>query len=252
MTELMEGAAPWSAEGGPLGALCIHGSAGNPTSMRPVAEAFAAAGFAVELPRLPGHGTTVDDMITTGWADWTGAAEEAYQRLAARCEQVVVTGLSMGGSLTIWLATRHPEIAGIVCINAATRPQPDEVLDMVRGMVAEGEDRIPNIGADIADPDVTDSAYEAVPLVPLLSLMDGLAALQGDLGRITCPVLIMTSPNDHVVEPASSDHLADAVAGPVERIALERSYHVATLDHDGALVCQEAVAFAQKVMAGGH
>jgi carboxylesterase len=252
MTALMEGAEPWSVDGGPVGALCLHGFTGNPTSMRPVAKAFAAAGFAVELPRLPGHGTTIEDMITTGWADWTAAAEDAYQRLAARCQQVVVAGLSMGGSLTIWLATRHPEIAGIVCINAATQPQADEILDMVRGMVAEGEDRIAGIGSDIADPDAVESAYEAAPLVPLLSLMDGLAALQPDLGAIACPVLIMTSPNDHVVEPANSDHLAAAVAGPVERVTLERSYHVATLDYDGQLVCREAVAFAQKVTAAAH
>ena len=251
-TELMPGAEPWSVAGGPAGALCLHGFAGNPTSMRPVAEAFAAAGFAVELPRLPGHGTTVEDMITTGWEDWTGEAEAAYQRLAARCDQVVVAGVSMGGSLTIWLAAHHPEIAGIVCINAVTRPQPDEVLDMVRGMVAEGEDRIASVGADIADPDVTESAYESTPLVPLLSLMDGLAALQPELATITCPVLIMTSANDHVVEPASSDYLATAVTGPIERIALGRSFHVATLDYDGDLVGQEAVAFAQKVTAAGQ
>jgi hypothetical protein len=91
-TELMPGAEPWSVAGGSAGALYLHGFAGNPTSMRPVAEAFAAAGFAVELPRLPGHGTTVEDMITTGWEDWTGEAEAAYQRLAARCDQVVVAG----------------------------------------------------------------------------------------------------------------------------------------------------------------
>ena len=252
MTELMDGATPWSVDGGPVGALCLHGFTGNPTSVRPVAEAFAAAGFAVELPRLPGHGTTVEDMITTTWADWTAGAEDAYQRLAARCEAVVVAGLSMGGSLTIWLATRHPEIAGIICINPATQPQPDEIGDMVRGMVADGEDRIAAIGSDIADPDAVESAYAATPLVPLLSLMDGLAALQGDLAAITCPVLIMTSQNDHVVEPASSDHLAAAVAGPVERVSLERSYHVATLDYDGALVCERAVAFAQKVTAAAR
>src|SRR6476620_5627304 len=125
MPDILPGAEAWSTDGaGPTspGALCIHGFTGNPTSMRPVAKAFAAASFAVELPRLPGHGTTIEDMITTGWTEWTAAAEDAYQRLAARCEQVVVAGLSMGGSLTIWLATRHPEIAGIVCINAATQP----------------------------------------------------------------------------------------------------------------------------------
>ena len=91
--------------------------------MRPVAEAFAAAGFAVELPRLPGHGTTVEDMLTTSWDDWSREAEAAYQRIAARASKVVVAGLSMGGTLTVWLATRHPEIAGIVAINAAVAPQ---------------------------------------------------------------------------------------------------------------------------------
>lgn len=252
MTELMPGAEPWSADGGPAGALCLHGFTGNPTSMRPVATAFAAAGFAVELPCLPGHGTTVDDMIATGWHDWTGAAEAAYERLAERCDRVVVAGQSMGGALTIWLAARHPELAGIVCINPVTGPQPDEVLDMVRGMVAEGEDRIPGFGSDIAKPGAPVNAYEATPLVPLLSLMDGLTALQADLGTITCPVLIMTSSDDHVVEPISSDHLAAAVAGPVERITLERSYHVATLDYDAELVCQSAVAFAQKVTSDAN
>jgi carboxylesterase len=247
MTELLPGAEPWSAAGGRAGALCIHGFTGNPTSMRPVAKAFAAAGLTVELPRLPGHGTTVDEMITTGWADWTAAAEAAYQDLAARCERVVVSGLSMGGSLALWLASRHPEIAGVVCVNPAVVAQPPEVLEMVRGMIAEGQDRMPGIGSDIAEPDAVESAYKDTPLGPLLSLMDGLTSLQPELARITSPLLLLTSPNDHVVAPSDSDALAAAVSGPVERVTLERSYHVATLDYDAPLVTERAVAFARKV-----
>jgi carboxylesterase len=90
--------------------------------MRGLAQAFAAAGFAVELPRLPGHGTTVDDMLTTTWADWSWCAERAFDELAARCDRVVVAGLSMGGSLAVWLAAHHPEIAGVVAVNAAVDP----------------------------------------------------------------------------------------------------------------------------------
>jgi carboxylesterase len=248
--ELIPGAEPWSVEGGPLGALCLHGFTGNPSSMRPVAEAFAAAGFAVELPRLPGHGTTVADMIGTGWDDWSAEVEAAYQRLAVRCRSVVVAGLSMGGTLTVWLATRHPEIAGIVPINPATTTQPDEVLDMVRGMLEEGTTVLPGIGSDIAKEGVVETAYPETPLAPLLSLQDAIAAMQADLPRITCPVLLMTSPQDHVVDPASSDHLAASVSGPVERVALERSFHVATLDHDAELICERAVAFARRVTGG--
>src|SRR5438067_3818811 len=111
---VLPGAEPFSAPGGPHGALVLHGFTGSPQSMRGLATAFAEAGFTVELPRLPGHGTSLDDMLTTGWADWSGWAEQAYQDLAGRCERVVVAGLSMGGTLTAWLAANHPEVAGIV------------------------------------------------------------------------------------------------------------------------------------------
>ena len=246
--QLLPGAEPWSVDGGPAGALCLHGFTGNPTSMRGVAEAFAAAGFSVELPRLPGHGTTVEDMMTTSWADWTAEVEAAYQRLASRTDKVVVAGLSMGGSLTLWTALQHPEVAGIVCINPATTPQAAEVMEMLHGMVDEGTDVMPGIGTDIADPDATESAYAQVPLRQLISLVeDGLAPLSERYGEITCPLLLLTSPQDHVVEPSNGDHLAETFGGPVERISLDRSYHVATLDYDKDVIFDAAVAFGRKV-----
>lgn len=108
---VIPGAEPFSARGGAHGALVLHGFTGSPQSMRGLARAFAAAGYAVELPLLPGHGTSVDDMATTTFADWSGAVERAYADLAARCDRVVVSGLSMGALLAAWLAPRHPEIA---------------------------------------------------------------------------------------------------------------------------------------------
>jgi carboxylesterase len=65
------------------------------------------------------------------------------------------------------------------------------------------------------------------------------------------PLLLMTAPQDHVVEPVQSDALAAAYGGPVERVTLERSFHVATLDYDKELIAERAVAFAQKVTGGG-
>ena len=60
----------------------------------------------------------------------------------------------------------------------------------------------------------------------------------------------MTSPEDHVVDPSSSDHLAGAVSGPVERVTLSRSYHVATLDYDRQLIIDATIDFVRKVTAG--
>jgi carboxylesterase len=244
---VLPGAEPFSAEGGPHGALVLHGFTGSPQSMRGLAEAFAAAGFAVELPRLPGHGTTVEDMGTTSWADWSAAAEEAYEKLSARCDKVVVAGLSMGGTLTCWLATRHPGIAGIVVINGAVQGDDGSLLKLVDDAIAGGVVTMPAVGNDIAAEGVTELAYDAVPVAGTRELLLAVNELEPNLRDIRCPVLIMNSPQDHVVPPAASDHLAEEVSGPVERVTLQRSFHVATLDHDKDLIEERAVAFARRV-----
>jgi carboxylesterase len=245
---LVPGADPWSAEGGPHGALVLHGFTGNCGSMRPVAEALHAAGFAIEMPLLPGHGTKVEDLLPTGFDDWYAAAEAALERLQARVDRVVVVGLSMGGALTCVLAVEHPELAGIACINAATQVN-DEIRSTVELMLSEGNDYIPPVGSDIALEGSTENAYEATPVPPLLTMFDAADRFASRLDQITCPTLVLTSRQDHVVPPSDSEFLASKVAGPVEHVWLENSYHVATIDHDGPEVARRVVEFAQKVTA---
>ena len=249
-TQLMPGAEPWSADGGPVGVLVLHGFTGNPQSMRPLAEACAAAGSTVSLPRLPGHGTRVEDMVPTGWADWSAAAERAYDELAARCEAVCVAGLSMGGTLTLWLASRHPEVRGIVLVNPLADGEAPGWTAKVAQLRELDEPLVPGIGSDIALEGSLESAYPMTPVEPLLSLDAAVADLRPALSIISCPVLLMTSPQDHVVEPVSSDLVAATVRGPVERVTLERSFHVATLDHDAALVERSTVDFVRRVTRG--
>jgi carboxylesterase len=247
--EVLPGAEPFSCDGGPAGVLVLHGFTGNPSSVRPLAEACAAAGHAVEMPLLPGHGTRVEDMLDTTWDDWSAAAEAALGRLAARAERLVVAGLSMGGTLTCWLATRHPELAGIVCVNPAVAPS-EETVGLVRSLVEAGEVLMDGIGSDVADPDVVELAYPQTPLVPLLSLFDATERLRPELGRIRCPLLLFTSPQDHVVPPADSDVLAAATSGPVERVSCEHSFHVATIDRDRDLIARRTLDFVARVTAG--
>lgn len=245
--ELVPGAEPLFHQGGPVGVLVLHGFTGNPATMRPLAEALVDAGFTVSMPRLPGHGTTIEEMNTTGWDDWSGEAERAYTELAGVSERVVVAGLSMGGTLTAWLAARHPEIAGIVLINAAVKPQEEGLAELVQAMIDAGEEYAPAVGSDLADPDAFEPAYEGSPLRPLLTMVAAVEALQADFAKVTCPALVMQSPNDHVVDPTSADHVAGLLGGPVERVSLDRSYHVATLDYDKDLIAERTIDFTRKV-----
>jgi len=219
--------------------------------MRPLAEVLAGAGFAVELPRLPGHGTDTADMVETGWDDWLIEAERALMALQARTPdgRVVVAGLSMGGSLTAALAQGHPELAGIVLINAPVGA-PEELAAGIEEMLAGGMEVMDSIGGDIADPDADEASYDETPLRPLLTMIMAAQDVRGRLGEIQMPTLIITSKQDHVVNPEDSDVLAEHIAGPVERIWLEKSFHVATLDYDRAEVESATVTFARRVTAG--
>jgi len=245
----MPGAEPFSAVSGPNGALVLHGFTGNPGSMRPLAEAFADVGFSVELPLLPGHGTAVEDLLSTRWRDWSEAAEQAYTALAAQSDRTVVAGLSMGGTLALWLASRHPELSGLVLVNPLVEPPAESFIDMLRATVEGGTDRIPGIGSDIAKPDTTEGAYPETPIEPLLSLFEGVRDLVPTLGHIGVPLLLLSSRADHVVPTSSGDLLAERYGGPVERVFLENSYHVATLDIDAHEIEERAVSFALKVVS---
>jgi carboxylesterase len=218
--------------------------------MRALAEACATAGFHVELPQLAGHGTAMEDMIPTRWADWSADVEKAYQVLSKRSKKIVVMGLSMGGTLTLWMAAQHPEVLGIVCVNPATQPHPQEVIDMLQGMIDGGIETTDGVSGDIADPSAHEIAYSGTPLAAVKSFWcEGLVPLAPRYPSIKMPMLLYTSLQDHVVQPSDSDAVVAMYGGPVERVMLERSYHVATQDYDKDIIFTGAVAFVHRVTA---
>jgi carboxylesterase len=154
-------------------------------------------------------------------------------------------GLSMGGTLTLWVGLQHPDVAGLVLVNPAAANQADDALAMIKKMVDDGMIVAPGIGSDIADPDATEIAYDGTPLLSLSN--EGIAPIVDRYGELAMPILLYTSTNDHVVPPAASDHLAATAGGAVEHVLLERSFHVATQDYDAANITAGAATFIARV-----
>ena len=246
---VLPGAEPYSATGDARGALVLHGFTGNPQSMRGLALALADAGLTVEMPLLPGHGTEVADLVPTRWEDWSGAADAAYLDLAARCDSVVVVGLSMGGMLAVWLAEHHPEVAALALVNPMVTAPDADAVGFVQAMIDNGDELAPGVGSDIAMEGALESAYPELPLRAALSLFAGAAEVESGLGSVTCPVLVFTSTQDHVVNPRSSALLVERAKGPVEQVVLDRSYHVATLDYDKDEIEARTVEFVTGVLS---
>jgi len=238
---------PDERDGQRVGVLLSHGFTGSPASMTPWGKHLAAQGFAVDVPRLPGHGTTWQEMNRTGWADWYGELERSFDKLHANCDQVVLGGLSMGGGLALKLAAeRGNDVAGVMLVNAAVASNNKQLLAVP--VLKRILPSMPGIGNDIKKPDQDEYGYDRIPLKALGSMMAGWKEVRRALPNVTQPVLLFRSAEDHVVDPSSAQIIASRVSSRevTERI-LENSYHVATLDHDAPAIFEESVEFIRRV-----
>jgi carboxylesterase len=245
--EVWPDAEPFSFEGGKTGVLVVHGFTGCTQSMLPLGEGLAAAGCTVIGPRLPGHGTTVQDMGTRKWDEWTSAAEKGLMDLLDRCDKVFITGLSMGGTITCYLGERYADkLAGIMPINAAVaKLNPLMPLTPVAKYVLK---TIPGVGSDIKDPDIKESCYDKVAVPAAAELHALMKLTKRDLAKITEPILVFTSREDHVVPPANGAFIMKHVSSTdKEQVWLENSYHVATLDFDKDEIIKHCVEFIQRL-----
>ena len=238
------GAEPFSADAGPAGVLVCHGFTGSPRTIRPWAEHLAAAGLTVRAPRLPGHGTSWQDLNRTGWQDWYGAAEGAFAELSGRCDQVFVVGLSMGACLAFRLAqTKGAGVSGMVVVNPSLAP--DTRLFVLAPVLKHVIPSLPGIAGDIKKPGGDEGGYERVP-VRAASTLPALWKLTArHLSEVTQPVLVYRSTVDHVVGPASMKVLRAALPSAQVR-PLRESYHVATLDNDAQEIFDGSLAFIRQ------
>jgi len=215
---------PFAHDGSEVGVLLCHGFTGSPASLRPWADRLAAEGFSVRLPLLPGHGTHWQELNGTTFDHWFGAVESVLAQLRERCRTVVVGGLSMGGALALRLAQLHPDaIAGLVLVNPAVMSLRKEMalVPILKHLLPS----LRGITDDIAKPGV-----------------------RADLAQVTVPVLLLHSRVDHVVESANSALILDRISSTdVTEIVLEKSFHVATLDHDAPLIFDESVSFIHRM-----
>jgi carboxylesterase len=241
--EVVPGAEPFSADGGRIGVLLSHGFTGSPASMTPWGRQLAELGYAVRVPRLPGHGTTWQDMNRTSWRQWYAELDAALTDLHGRCEKVVVAGLSMGGCLALRLAEQRPhDVAALVLVNPAVNVARFDIklVPALQWVVPS----MPGIGNDIKKAGMDEIGYDRTPLKALASQLKMWKDVRANLASVTQPLLYFRSDDDHVVDVTSKGIILDGVSSNVkEFVELKDSFHVATLDNDASLIFDRTAEF---------
>jgi carboxylesterase len=230
--EVMQGAEAFALGDGPVGALLIHGFTGSPQGLRELGGYLAERGVAVAAPRLPGHGTSWQDLNARTAEEWIAAAEEGFDTMSSAREQVFLVGLSFGAALALDLAARYPErVAGVVTIAGMveTRDPRRFAAWLIRLLTKS----LTGAGNDIADPGAEEIAYDRLPTAATHRMLRFLKRAKAALPAVRCPILILHSHNDHTVGPYNAHTILNNVSSVrKELVWLDRSYHVLTLDVD--------------------
>ncbi|MEX2204020.1 MAG: alpha/beta fold hydrolase [Actinomycetota bacterium] len=242
------GAEAFSLGEGPVGVLMVHGFTGSPASTRPIGAWLASQGIAVEGVRLPGHGTSIDDLRNRRWIEWVDEAGRGLDALRACCRTVVAFGQSMGGAVVLRLVASRPgDVEGIALANPYVFDARHLVIPVGRLFLRE----VGGVANDIAKPGQDENADERMPVPAVAEMAAMLRHVRRELGSIRIPAVIFVSGADHVLPKGSARKVYERLGSePKELVPCPRSYHVVTLDHDAPLVGERVLALARALDAG--
>ncbi len=248
MTEpqVIEGAEAFSLGEGPTAVLLVHGYTGSPQSVRPVGEYLASHGMAVLAPRLPGHGTTWQDLYPRLRNEWRETVADSFETLARDHDEVFIVGLSFGAALALdYIAANPGRAKGLVTLaGIVDTDDPRRHLAPVIKLVVKS---LPGIANDIANPAGREIAYDRLPTRSTHEMLKTLAEVRRALPKIDLPILVMHGRNDHTVKPYNADIIFGEVASvDKELVWLEDSFHVITLDNDRDEVLKRTHGFIKE------
>jgi len=247
--QLLRGAGSYFFEGTPVGCLLIHGMGSTPYQVRSLGEYLAWQGLTVLGLRLPGHGTTLDDLEQSTPRQWLTAIDHGIDRLRRTCSHIFLIGNSLGGVLTLAIAARRgQDLAGIVTISTPV------CATMLIGILEDAS--IPDrfVRADIAevlcsDPRVGTFQYPQQSKKVLAAAYEVFKQNQAVLSEIRVPLLVIISLNDRVVPLENAYYLIDHVSSAdTTLVTLSDSAHLPTLDYDKERVQVACTSFIERVL----
>ncbi len=232
---------PFFLEGRPggLGVVLVHGYLSRPEEMRPLGERLNNAGYSVYGVRLDGHGTRPEDLVGVEWSHWIDSIRRGYAALDARCERVVVGGLSLGGVLALNFAAAKPErVAGVFTINAPIKLRDSRAklvpalvqLDRLLRATHVTSSPIASKNRGTESPDIN---YGVNYITGVRELRRAILHCRRRLRSIKAPALIIQSDGDPVVQPISANMIHDSLGSERKRLLnLHSDQHIVVRDND--------------------
>ena len=199
--------------------------------MHLLGEYLNSKGFTVKCVLLPGHGTTPEDLNETTTDDWYAEAEHACCELLSSHSKVMVAGLSMGGLLTIRIASQLPiERAAILAAPIYLQDKRVPLFPILRYFVKY----LPKQKRNYHEAAKYNVAYDKMPTKPIGSILQMIKTAKAEyIPKIEIPCLVMQSKIEHTVAPKSAQYIYDNIKSKVKKLVwFEHCGHILTLDNE--------------------
>jgi carboxylesterase len=225
---------PFKLGSGDRGVLLIHGFCGTPPEVRGLGEHLAANGFRVHGALLIGCGTTPEDLFATSWTDWIDSAQAQLDELKRECRQVFVAGQSMGGTMSLVLAARNPDVVAIAAMAALVNLGRWTELQLFLGQHIRKWHYPDRNTLDLWDKDAVKQlrSYNKRAMKSHIDLILLYREALREAHDIHVPALILHGNRDGTVPPANAKLIADAISPTATLRYFKRSGHGMTVDVD--------------------
>ena len=244
--EIIQGAESYRLDGtNKKAVLLIHGYTGTPDEMRPLGDYLHALGYTVRCERLPGHGTTVEDLKNTTAIDWYETARQAAEELLREFSDVYVCGLSMGGLLAIKIAASLPVKKAVFMATPIFLPDKRiKFYPILKYFIKE----LPKSKKNYGEMMKYNHSYHVLPTKPLGSLFKLMNQVKNKfIKQVKVPAIVFQSTIEHTVLPESAQYIYDNLGSTKKELHwLHESGHIITLDKERMQVFAEIARFLQE------
>ncbi|MBM7559620.1 alpha/beta hydrolase [Marinitoga litoralis] len=236
---------PLFLEGGKDAVLLIHGYTGTPHDMYYLGYRLNEAGFTVYIPRLPGHGTNSIDFLNSNWKDWLRRVVDSYIELNSKYGNVYVSGLSMGGVLSLLIAAQfNPKKIALAAPALEARNKLLKLTPIIKWFTKKierkekdnyEEDGLNRLAREYWDYDWPSGGANLYKLQKLA---------RKRLNMVKSDTLIIVSKRDGAVPLSVANIIKNNISSKViETVVLEKSPHVVVNDIEKEKVADEIIRF---------
>lgn len=241
---MIDGGESFFLKGGSSGVLLIHGFTGLPAELFLLGQFLNREGFTVLCMRLAGHATDENNLMRTTREDWFNSVLDGFYILRGACDEIFVVGHSMGGLLTLKLASEQ-SVSKIVTLAAPIFIDDGMGLKNLPPREFCGNACVVQPRRKLNDvPQAANDVYKKTPLVSVHELLDLIAEVKNILPKVTAPILIMHGEEDHTAQPRSARFIMDNIGSERKFITtVANSGHLLPLDENREFVFEEILSF---------